>query len=196
MDTRDLILDTAFRSFIKSGIDGISLNEIIKQTGLTKGAFYHHYRNKDELLEEFVLKYLYNSIDRHMSKMELVSGDFYFKIQVLIDSIIEYHNNPTGDLSINPKDFHALMFSVMHKDINLKSSYKNSIDKIRNTLIATITEGQKNRMISEVNKADETAILIISSVLGTIQLWLADDSIDFNMCIKNNINLITEKMKI
>ena len=196
MDTRELILDTAFRAFMKKGIDGISLNEIVKQTGLTKGAFYHHYRNKDELLEEFVLKYLYNSIDRHISKMELASGDSYFKIQVLVESIIEYHNNPTGDSSINPKDFHALMFSVMHKDINLKSSYRKSIDKIRNTLIATITEGQKNKIVSEINGADEIALLLISSVLGTIQLWLADDSIDFNMCIKNNINLIIEKMKI
>ena len=37
------ILDTAERLFIEMGYDRTSLQEIIDETGLSKGAIYHHF---------------------------------------------------------------------------------------------------------------------------------------------------------
>lgn len=47
--TRALIIDRAAEAFGGLGYEGASLNEIIRATGLTKGAFYHHFGSKDEL---------------------------------------------------------------------------------------------------------------------------------------------------
>lgn len=47
--TRRRILDAAFREFYRSGFQAGSLNHIIKDTGLTKGALFHHFASKQEL---------------------------------------------------------------------------------------------------------------------------------------------------
>ena len=44
------ILDTAERLFIEKGYDRASLQEIIQETGLSKGAIYHHFASKEEIL--------------------------------------------------------------------------------------------------------------------------------------------------
>ena len=44
------ILDTAERLFIEMGYDRTSLQEIIDETGLSKGAIYHHFASKEEIL--------------------------------------------------------------------------------------------------------------------------------------------------
>lgn len=47
--SRALILDRAAEAFAEHGYEGVSLNRIIGATGLTKGAFYFHFRSKEEL---------------------------------------------------------------------------------------------------------------------------------------------------
>ena len=44
------ILDTAERLFIEKGYDHASLQEIIDETGLSKGAIYHHFASKEDIL--------------------------------------------------------------------------------------------------------------------------------------------------
>jgi AcrR family transcriptional regulator len=47
--TRVRILEAAAAAFARHGYDGVSLNELIRQSGLTKGAFYFHFASRDEL---------------------------------------------------------------------------------------------------------------------------------------------------
>jgi AcrR family transcriptional regulator len=47
--TREHILRTAAREFATRGYAGTSLNAIVRTSGLTKGAFYHHFASKQEL---------------------------------------------------------------------------------------------------------------------------------------------------
>jgi len=47
--TRRRILETAARHFLDRGFSGTSLNDVIRDTGLTKGGFYFHFASKAEL---------------------------------------------------------------------------------------------------------------------------------------------------
>jgi len=47
--TRARILDLAAAEFARAGYDGASLNGIVRKSGLTKGAFYFHFRSKEDL---------------------------------------------------------------------------------------------------------------------------------------------------
>lgn len=49
--TVKLILDVATRLFIEKGYDATSLQDIINDTKLSKGAIYHHFASKEEILE-------------------------------------------------------------------------------------------------------------------------------------------------
>ncbi|MEX1171340.1 MAG: TetR/AcrR family transcriptional regulator [Chloroflexota bacterium] len=47
--TRARILETAATAFAEHGYDGVSLNEVIRASGLTKGAFYFHFPSREAL---------------------------------------------------------------------------------------------------------------------------------------------------
>ena len=48
-ETRDRILDAAERAFGKHGFDGIGVDGLAAQAGITSGAFYGHFRSKAEV---------------------------------------------------------------------------------------------------------------------------------------------------
>lgn len=50
-ETVNLILDVAFRLFIEKGYDHTSIQDIIDHlNGLSKGAIYHHFKSKEDIL--------------------------------------------------------------------------------------------------------------------------------------------------
>src|SRR5829696_5646617 len=47
--TRARILEAAAVAFAERGYDGVSMNDLVRDSGLTKGAFYFHFASKDDL---------------------------------------------------------------------------------------------------------------------------------------------------
>lgn len=60
VETRKRLFDTAAELFKEYGYDSVSIDEIVEQAGTSKGAFYAHFKSKDQIiLEQF------NEIDDH-----------------------------------------------------------------------------------------------------------------------------------
>jgi AcrR family transcriptional regulator len=53
-ETRELILDAAYRVFANRGYGQSSVDAVIAEAGLSKGAFYHHFTSKDELFKALI----------------------------------------------------------------------------------------------------------------------------------------------
>ena len=50
-ETVNLILDVAFRQFMEKGYEHTSIQDIIDHLGgLSKGAIYHHFKSKEDIL--------------------------------------------------------------------------------------------------------------------------------------------------
>ncbi|MFC3120285.1 TetR/AcrR family transcriptional regulator [Agaribacter flavus] len=54
--TREKILENSFVLFATKGFEGVTIDELMKDCGLTRGAFYAHFASKAELYRE-ALKY-------------------------------------------------------------------------------------------------------------------------------------------
>ena len=57
-DTRDFIIDEAYRLFLSHSYEAVSISVISEAIGFTKGALYHHFRNKEELFRAVIDKHL------------------------------------------------------------------------------------------------------------------------------------------
>lgn len=57
MERKDKLFEVALDEFIEKGYDKASLNNILKKAGISKGSFYYHFSNKQELY-----LYLFRSI--------------------------------------------------------------------------------------------------------------------------------------
>ena len=104
-DTEKNILNTARKHFLKEGFSGASLRNIVKDAGLTTGAFYKYYPTKEALFDALTdpyIEHIYQIYDRvvedfeklsakeQTSNMSDTSGD---GMDQMIDYIYEHYDN-------------------------------------------------------------------------------------------------------
>ncbi len=56
-DTREFIIDEAYKLFLNHSYEAVSISLISEAIGLTKGALYHHFKNKEELYRAVIDKH-------------------------------------------------------------------------------------------------------------------------------------------
>jgi TetR/AcrR family transcriptional regulator, transcriptional repressor for nem operon len=56
-DTKEYIIDQAYNLFLTRSYEAVSISDISNAIGFTKGALYHHFKNKEELFKAVVDKY-------------------------------------------------------------------------------------------------------------------------------------------
>jgi len=77
-ETRERILAAAEPLVLRRGFTGTSLDDIVKATRLTKGAFFHHFKDKADLARALVERYArndYELFERFATEAEAASKD-------------------------------------------------------------------------------------------------------------------------
>jgi TetR/AcrR family transcriptional repressor of nem operon len=67
-ETRQRLLQAAFQEIHRNGFRSASLDSILADTGVTKGALYHHFPNKTELGYAIVDELIHDMISNHWLK--------------------------------------------------------------------------------------------------------------------------------
>lgn len=55
-NTKEKILETALELFAANGYEGVSVSDIAGSLGMSKGALYKHYKNKQDILDSIILR--------------------------------------------------------------------------------------------------------------------------------------------
>ncbi|HEX7026457.1 MAG TPA: TetR/AcrR family transcriptional regulator [Gammaproteobacteria bacterium] len=58
--TREKILEIAEGLILQKGFAGTSIDDILRETGITKGGFFYHFNGKNDLARHLLLRYLEN----------------------------------------------------------------------------------------------------------------------------------------
>lgn len=58
-NTKEFIIEEAFKLFLNHSYEAVSISDISQAIGLTKGALYHHFKNKEELFVSVIDKYIH-----------------------------------------------------------------------------------------------------------------------------------------
>ncbi len=61
--TRQNIISKAFGLFLTSSYREVTLNRLLSETGLSKGAFYHYFESKEDLLAEVVDQFFFGATE-------------------------------------------------------------------------------------------------------------------------------------
>ena len=72
-NTRENILSTAKRHFLQDGLDGASLRNIVKDAGLTTGAFYKYFPTKESMFDALIdpyVEHIYQIYDDVLAEFE------------------------------------------------------------------------------------------------------------------------------
>ena len=103
--TRENILNTAKIHFLKDGYNGASLRNIVKDAGLTTGAFYKYYSTKKDLFNDLIdpyVEHIYQIYDDILANFETLSANNQTSsmsqasttsINQMIDYIYDHYDN-------------------------------------------------------------------------------------------------------
>ncbi len=70
-ENRERIVETAARLFRENGFDGVGIDAIMKEAGLTHGGFYGHFASKDDLAAEAVTRAFERSAEQQSRYSDL-----------------------------------------------------------------------------------------------------------------------------
>jgi AcrR family transcriptional regulator len=62
-DNRTHILATAFRLFFQKGYKSVTMSDLVKESGLSKGAFYHYFNSKEDLYKHSMDMFMDHYLD-------------------------------------------------------------------------------------------------------------------------------------
>jgi len=90
--TRDRILDTAQELVLATGFAGMSIDQLVQRTGVTKGAFFHHFRSKADLALALVERFAGQDLDllgEMLARAERLARDPRQQLLVFVGLYIE-----------------------------------------------------------------------------------------------------------
>jgi AcrR family transcriptional regulator len=62
-NTKEHILFTALKLILKKGYGNLTMSELVTASGMSKGAFYHYFRSKDEIYNQTLEKYFFSYME-------------------------------------------------------------------------------------------------------------------------------------
>lgn len=86
-DTRKRILDTAQAMILERGYAGMSVDTLISELGLTKGAFFHHFKSKRDLARTLIERYSEQGVSlftESLARAKRLSDDPLQQLLILI----------------------------------------------------------------------------------------------------------------
>ena len=191
---KERIIDTALVLFEKNGYHGVTVDQIVEQSGTSKGGFYHNFKTKDELLyhihDVFISYVLEKAID--------VQNNHHFE-------------TPTARLCATIQSFTKVFdlykphITVFYQESTyLTEEYSQRInekrDQYRRIIVQIIEEGQASGDFRPEVPADIAAMAIIGMINWTYK-WFNKDgrlSIEAIARIFNDLllhSLLSEKGK-
>lgn len=161
-NTKGKIVSTAWRLFYEQGYDDTTVEEIITESGTSRGSFYHYFEGKDALLSS--LSYLFDdkyeelmpTIDPAMSSFDKLMYLNYELFGMVEDTV--------------PFELLAQLYSSQL----ITRGEKHMLDQSRiyyKLLRQIVTEGQQRGELTTALSAKEIARIYAISERGMIYDW-------------------------
>ncbi|MCU7616588.1 TetR/AcrR family transcriptional regulator [Chryseobacterium sp. PBS4-4] len=171
--TRQNILQKAFELIYSHGYQTTSVDEIIATTQVTKGAFYYHFKTKDEMglaiLNELMIPKFKNTFTEpfqvDVNPLDTIYNMMYYLLMESEDLKVEYGcpaSNFTQEMAPWNVDF--------TKALNQLSL------QWENTMINAIEKGKINGEIKTDVSAKEVAVFVLSGYWGVRNLGKLENS--------------------
>lgn len=189
--TKQLIVDKAFALFYKYGFNAVSVDRVMKETKLTKGAFYHHFKDKKELGLAVISDRIHTRVYENMVVPLFEEGDLFlilknvFCNRIKTFSIVEKQSGCPLNNLIN---------EISDNEVAYQLALKKVIEVWKLAIVNLLEKGKQNNSINEETNAPSVAVFLISAfegVRGIRKLYVDDTILDeYVVAVEKYIDLL------
>lgn len=161
--TRAEILGAAFREIYAKGFQGVSVDDIVKHAGVTKGAFYHHFATKVDLgyalVEEVITPMI---LDRWITPLAAYKNP--------LTGILKQLKKNIGERTTEELKFGCPLNNLVQEMAPVDAGFKMRLQVGLNLWITEtqkhITRGQENGQLHGDFDARQVAVFVVMAHEG------------------------------
>jgi TetR/AcrR family transcriptional regulator, transcriptional repressor for nem operon len=176
-ETREHILKTSMLLFLQKSYKDVTMKEIVKKTGLSKGAFYHYFNAKEELFREIAFMFFsIGSVDYSGFSTSSLRAFYNDYIEFLNQSLLELNNLVPGS-SVQTGTFNIFLI-MFHAISRFPEFLKMELDIHERDLKAweeAIARARKQMEIKSVSSDEDLANLFLYCTDGVFIRFLNDN---------------------
>ncbi len=186
---KEQIVKAAICAFARKGLKNTSMNDIVRESGLSKGAIYWYYKSKDEIISELLKEFFDPEEIRKVQGM-LSTGSASQRL----DRFIEYIANEMNKM----RRFRPViqeLFVIAFRDQKIRMMTKRNFQASVSLLQSIIDEGIRTKEFESVDSRQAT-LAIFEIIESTALFWSLDFiEVDFEEQLRGGVNLILTAIK-
>ena len=185
-ERKEQIIEAALRVFLKRGIQKTRMDDIVEESGLSKGALYWYFKSKDDLIIGIV-DTLFEQEFKTLEEFDLQAGSAKEVLKEFVEIMIADFNRIT---MLMPVFFEFFALAMRSKTI--RSMFKEYFHKYMSFLVPIIERGIESGEFREVNAYD-AAISMGAVMEGTFLLKAYDpDMVDLDKHLRSGLDIILQ----
>jgi AcrR family transcriptional regulator len=158
-DLKRVLLDTAVRAIAKHGVDSLSLRGLAARAGVSPGAPYHHFSNRDELLASIAEEGFTRLEARLIAARDAAADDASARLEALGLAYVTF--------AVSSPGYFRVMFHGASKSSGPTEAGLRAFHLLRDAAVAC-------QKASQAPKGDVTSLVLLawSAVHGFATLWV------------------------
>ena len=174
--TRQRLLESAFNEIHRNGFRGASLETILRETGVTKGALYHHFGSKAQLGLAVIDQMVRPFVEDNWKPVLEDGGD-------IIDAAIALTRRLTAERNHTALELGCPFNNLIQEMAPIDEDFRAALNEILQQWRDGVREGfrlgqQRGEIRADVDPA-ATADFLISAIEGCVGMTKATQSQDF-----------------
>src|SRR2546429_5233208 len=171
--SRKQLMAAAIDCFARLGYQGTTIARIARDAGVTKGAVYYHFRDKEELLFETV-KDRIGGFEQHVLEKVTPTPDALTRLREVVD-VCFFH----ATVSNHRRFIITLMIEALDTNPRLSIEFRNILRRMRDFLADVVRDGQRRGTLRTGVSPEAAAAVIAGGIMGAeIQHYQDREQVD------------------
>src|SRR6266849_6127777 len=184
--SREQLMAAAIDSFARLGYQGTSIDRISRDAGVTKGAVYYHFRDKEELLFEAV-KDRIGGFEQHVLDKVTTERDALTRLREVVDACF-FH----ATVSNHRRFIITLMIEALDTNPRLSGEFRDILRRMRTFVTTVIRRGQQRGTLRPDVSAEAAAAAIMGGIIGAeVQHYQDPGEIDLRRVLDTLLEQLT-----
>lgn len=170
LETRSQIIDAAEQCFFRKGVSHTSLADIAKRAGVTRGAIYWHFENKDEVVDALLTRARTSIQHLEEASRDVDEPDPLGRLHAMLAEIFRQTETDPSTRRINEIIFHKCEYSDQMCDLreHMRELRGQSLNKLESALRNAVARQQLPGDLD----VPMAARSLQAQLIGTLDTWL------------------------
>lgn len=167
------LMSAAIDCFARLGYQGTTIDRIARAAGVTKGAIYYHFRDKEQVLFEAVRDRV-QGFEGHVLEEVAPAGDAIANLRRVIDACF-FH----ATVSNHRRFIITLMVEALDTNPRLSIEFRSILRRMRAFLAGIVRRGQQQGILRPDVTPEAAAAIIAAGIIGAeVQHYQDPEQID------------------